>query len=119
MPKSTPTLTETLVFSSFNMKLKGIALKPKYARVIFKASTRMYDIKANFKERYEGDTFCPFCRSDAENFEHIVKCHNRFICLLNTHDITLESFAKFTDARFLKRVGKYLMKHEKFGEVVI
>ena len=36
------------------------ALKLKYARVIFKARTITYDIKANFTEKYEGNTFCPF-----------------------------------------------------------
>ena len=49
------------------------SLKPKYVIVIFKARTRMYGIKANFKEKYEGDTFCPFCIRNTENFEHIFK----------------------------------------------
>ena len=33
------------------------ALKPKYARIIFKARTRMllYNIEENFKEKYESD----------------------------------------------------------------
>ena len=95
------------------------ALMPKCARVICKARTRMYDIKANFKEKYDGNTFCPFCRRDAENFEHIFKCQDGLICPLNTHGTTLESFTDFTDARFLKRVGKYLRKYEKFREVII
>ena len=80
---------------------------------------RMYNIKANFKEKYEGDTFCPFCRRDAESFEHTFKCHDGMLCPLNTHDITLESFSEFTEARFLKRVGKYFLKYEKFRKVVI
>ena len=87
-------------------------LKPKYAGLIFQARTRVYDIKANVNEEYEGSTFCLFCRRDAESFEHICKCHDGLICLLNTHGITLESFADVTDARFLKRVGKYLLKYE-------
>ena len=52
-------------------------------------------------------------------FEHIFKCQDGLVCPLNRHDITLESFVDFTDTRFLKRVGKYLIKFEKFGEVVI
>ena len=79
----------------------------------------MYDIKANSNENYEGDTFCPFCRRGAENFEHIFKCHDGLLCTLNTHDIVLELISEFTDARFLKRVCKYLIKYEKFREVVI
>ena len=95
------------------------ALKPKYARVTFKARTRMYDIKANFKEKYKNNTFCPFCRRDAESFEHIFKCQDGLICALNRHGITLESFAEFTDVTVFKRIGKYLIKYEKFREVVI
>ena len=86
------------------------ALKPKYARVVFKAKTKMY-IKANLKEKYGGNPFCHFSRRDAENFEYIFKCHDGLICPLNTHGITLESFADVTDARFLKRVDKYLIKY--------
>ena len=65
------------------------------------------------------NTFCPYCRRDAESFEHIFKCHDGLICPFNTHGITLKSFTDVTDARFLKRVGKYLLKYEKFREVVI
>ena len=48
----------------------------------------MYDIKTNFTEKYEGNTLCPFCRRDAESFEHIFKCQDGLICPLNRHDIT-------------------------------
>ena len=79
----------------------------------------MYDIKANFKEKYENNAFCPFCRRDAESFEHIFKCHDGLICPLNRRGITLESFAEFTDVSVLKRIGKYLVNYEKFRKVVI
>ena len=79
----------------------------------------MYDIKANVKEEHEGNTFCPFCRRDAESFEYIFKCHDGLTCPLNTHGITSEAFADVTDARFLKRVGKCFLKYEEFRELVI
>ena len=42
------------------------------------------------------------------------------MCPLNRHGITLESFAaEFTDVRVLKIVAKYLIKYEKFRDVVI
>ena len=111
--------TMHLKYSKLGQATYFTALKPKYARVIFKARTRMYDIKTNFTEKYEGNTFCPFCRRNAESFEHIFKCQDGLICPLNTYDITLESFVDFSDTRFLKRVSKYLIKYEKFREVVI
>ena len=89
-----------LKYSKLGQSTYFTAFKPKYVRVIFKARTRMYDIKANFKEKYEGNTFCPFCRRDAESFEHIFECQDGLICPRNRHGITLESFTDFTDARF-------------------
>ena len=111
--------TMHLKYSKLGQSTYFTALKPKYARVIFKARTRMYDIKTNFTEKYEGNTFCSFCRRDAESFEHIFKCQDGLICSLNKHNTTLESFVDFSDTRLLKRVGKYLIKYEKFREVVI
>ena len=107
------------IYKDLSALASQLALKPKYARVIFKARTRMYDIKANFTEKYEGKTFCHFCRRVAESSEQIFKCLDGLICALNRNGITLEPFADFTDVRFLKRVGKYLIKYEKFREVVI
>ena len=63
------------------------------------------------KKKYENNT--------AQSFEHIFKCQDGLICPLNRHGITLGSFAEFTDVRVLKRMGKYLIKYEKFREVVI
>ena len=108
-----------LKYSKLGQSTHFTALKPKYARVIFKARTRMYDIKANFKEKYKKKTFYPFCRTDAESFGHIFKCQDGLICPLNRHGITFESFAEFTDVRVLKRIGKYFIKYEKFRGVVI
>ena len=111
--------TMHLKYSKLGQTTYFTALKPKYAKVIFKARTRMYDIKTNFTEKYVGNTFCPFCRRNAESFEHIFKCQDGLICPLNTYDITLKSSIDFSDARFFKRVGMYFIKYEKFREVVI
>ena len=111
--------TMHLKYSKLGQSTYLTALKAKYASVIFKARTRIYDIKRNFTEKYEGNTLCPFCRRDAKSFEYIFKCQDGLICPLNRHDITLASVVDFTDTRFLKRVGKYLIKYEKFREVVI
>ena len=65
--------TMHLKYNKLGQSTYFTALKPKYARVVFKARTRRYDIEANFKEKYEGNTFCSFCRRDAERCEHIFK----------------------------------------------
>ena len=76
-------------------------------RAIFKQEQECMRLKQILKI-YEGDTFFPFCKRDAENFEHIFKCHDGLLCPFNTHDNTMKSFAEFTDARFLKELASIL-----------
>ena len=49
-------------------------LKPEVARMVFRARVGVYDIKDNFKRKYDGDLNRPFCRQLHENFEHIFQC---------------------------------------------
>ena len=44
------------------------------ARLVFKARSRMYDVKDNFKVKYGFDLNCPFCRKEAETLQHILLC---------------------------------------------
>ena len=46
-------------------------LQPNLARVIFKARTRMFDIKINFKKKYRLSICCPFCKRKDETFGHL------------------------------------------------
>ena len=50
------------------------SLPPLLARLVFKASLRMYDVKDNFKIKYGFDLNCPFCRKEAETLQHILRC---------------------------------------------
>ena len=45
------------------------------ARLVFKAKTRMLDIKINYKRKYKNGLHCPFCSEYDETFEHIFKCN--------------------------------------------
>ena len=51
-------------------------LDPQFARVIFKVRTRLFDIKVNFKRKYNQDKTCPFCRNGNENIQHVFSCEN-------------------------------------------
>ena len=44
--------------------------------MVFTARVRVYDIKENFKRKYDGDLNCPFCRQLHENLEHIFQCNS-------------------------------------------
>ena len=41
---------------------------------------RMYDVKANFKNKYNYDLTCPFCNEDDETFSHVFRCDSGVIC---------------------------------------
>ena len=76
-----------LKYSKLAQSTYFTALKPKYTRVIFKARTRMYDIKTNFTEKYEGNTLCPFCRVLRKNLAEInIKFTARTTSLLELRD---------------------------------
>ena len=48
--------------------------------MVFRARVGVYNIKENFKRKYDGDLNCPFCRQLHENFEHIFQCSSRIFC---------------------------------------
>ena len=51
-------------------------LDPNIARVIFKARTRIFDIKVNYEGKYKFNLDCPFCKYYDETFDHIFKCNS-------------------------------------------
>ena len=62
---------ESFVRASYLKKLD-----PNIARVIFKARTRMFDMKVNYKRKYKSNLDCPFCKYYDEAFDHIFKCNS-------------------------------------------
>ena len=48
-----------------------IQLPSHLARLVFKAKTRMLDIKINYKRKYKNGLHCPFCFEYDETFEQI------------------------------------------------
>ena len=55
-------LTNHLNYKKFCQQLYITECDPQIARVIFKTRTRMFDVKANFKTKYQGILHCPFAR---------------------------------------------------------
>ena len=56
------------------------SLEPKTVCSVFKARLNMYEIKANFIKMYESDHSYPFCKTEAETFEHILSCSSGVLC---------------------------------------
>ena len=49
-------------------------LPPSLAKVVFRAKTRMLDIKTNYKSKYYENLKCPFCCVLDESFGHLFTC---------------------------------------------
>ena len=49
-------------------------LDPEIATVLIKARLRMFEVKVNFKKKYNYKLNCPFCTDETETFDHISQC---------------------------------------------
>ena len=89
------------------------------ARLVFKAKTRMLDIKINYKRKYKNGLHCPFCFEYDETFEHIFKCNAGLSVPKQLKDFTLQFFSKEPSEKLLKKLGYFLDKYNKYRQEVI
>ena len=54
--------------------LKDKRIHPDNAKFIFKIRTRMYAVKANFKNQFKKSYLCDLCKLEDETQEHLMKC---------------------------------------------
>ena len=95
-------------------------LDPQFARVIFKVCTRMFDIKVNFKKKYNRqDEFCPFCRNGNENIQHVFSCENGLRHKRSLDNTTLYSISVEQSITKLREIAKHLARYEKYHEMLI
>ena len=62
--------------------------KPEVARTVFRARVGVYDIKDNFKRKYDGDLNCPFCRQLHEKAHFPLQLRN-FLQEISERDNTV------------------------------
>ena len=72
--------TSLLSYSKSMRTLYLWNFKPEVARMVFRARVGVYDIKDNFKRKYDDDLDCLFHRQLYENFEHILQCNSGIFC---------------------------------------
>ena len=93
---------------------------PSYlTRLVFKAKTRMLDIKINYKRKYKNGLHCPFFSEYDETFEHIFKCNAGLRVPKQLKDFTLQSFSMAPSEKLLKKLGYFLDKYNKYRQEVI
>ena len=55
-------------------------LDPPIARVLIKARLGMFEVKTNFKKKYNYKFNFPFCIDETETFDHIFQCPDGVLC---------------------------------------
>ena len=111
--------TSHLKYESFVRASYLKKLDPNIARVIFKARTRMFDIKVNYKRKYKFNVDCPFCKYYDETFDHIFKCNSglfRSRCLYATELVGSSSESSIPK---VWKIGIFLEKYSKYREEML
>ena len=95
------------------------SLKPEIARMVFRARVSIYDIKENFKQKYDGKLSCPFCGQSPEQFEDIFKCNSGILCKKSLKGTTLYEFVTMKDMQKTKEIGRFLVTYQKHREIFL
>ena len=79
--------------------------------MMIRAKAGIYDIKENFKKKYDGKLSHPFCRQSHEQFEHILKRNSRILCKYEV--VTMK------DKQKTKEIGKFLVTYQTYREIFL
>ena len=91
-------------------------LDPNIAGVIFKARTRMFGIKVNYKRKYKFNLDCPFCKYYDETFDHIFKCNSGLFHTRCLYATELVGFCSESSIPKFRKIGVLLEKYSKYIE---
>ena len=93
-----------------------IKLPSHLARLVFKAKTRMLDIKINYRRKHKNGLHCPFWFEYDKTIEHIFKCNAGLRVL---KDFTLQSFSMAPSEKLLKKLRYFPSKYNKYRQKVM
>ena len=112
--------TNHLNYKKFCQQMYITECDSQIALAIFKARTRMFDVKANFKTKYQGLLHCSFCKIDEESLEHIFVCPGGLICKFN-YNVSghLYNLISLKDIGSLQRLGWYLLNFDKYRQLFL
>ena len=90
---------------------------PEIARIIFKTRLRVFDVDENFKKKYSYCLLCHFCKTEDETFNHLFKCSTGLFFNSELKNSNLMKVSHYNDLRYLKQLGRYLIKYQKYREI--
>ena len=96
-----------------------IKLPSHLARLVFKAKTRMLDIKINYKRKFKNGLHCPFCSECDETFDNLFRCNAELRIPKQLKDFTLQSFSMAPSEKLLENVGYFLGKYKNYHQEVM
>ena len=111
--------TSHLKYESFVRASYLKKLDPNIARVIFKARTRMFDIKVYYKRKYIFNLDCPFCKYYDETFDHIFKCNSGLFHTRCLHATELVGFCSESSILKVRKIGVFLKKYSKYRKEML
>ena len=94
-------------------------LPPSLAKVVFRAKTRMLDIKTNYKNKYYENLKCPFCCVLDESFGHMFTCRFGIRVPKEIRHFRLQSFGSEVSLPILEKIGQFLKRYLKHRAYLI
>ena len=88
-------------------------LPPSLAKVVFRAKTRMLDIKTNYKNEYYENLKCPFC-CELDEFDRIFTCRFGIRVPKEIKHFRLQSFGSEVSLPVLEKIGQFLKRYLKY-----
>ena len=89
------------------------------ASLVFKAKTRMLDIKINYRRKYKNGLDYPFCSEYDDTFEHIFKRTAGLRIPKQLKDFTLQSFSMAPSEKLLEKWDIFFGEYNKCRQEVM
>ena len=97
--------TQRLWYAWLERQPYKTSLDPAYACCVFRARISMFEIKANFKNKYDSDPSCPFCKIEDETFDHIFTCESGLLCKNSLNNNSLLKLSHNSHNGYLQDTG--------------
>ena len=94
-------------------------LPPSLAKVVFRAKTRMLDIKTNYKNKYYENLKYPFCCVLDKSFGHMFTCRFGIRVSKEIRHFRLQSFGSEVSLWILEKIGQFLKRYLKYRAYLI
>ena len=109
--------TSHITYKRFGTSDYLLKLSLELARFVFKAKTRMFDIKSNYNRKYRSVLTCPFRMVQDETFDHLFACPHGKVVPNILQGVAFNSFFS-TDCYFIESLGKFLQRDSlRFFEI--